>query len=121
MTGYRFFRQDLTMTGQPKKWEVWLAAVRYEDSYEIKERPVVIYNNNVAIIVGLKVTSTQPREYCKGECELKYWKEANLDHCSTVRVSKHFKVSSTALRSKIGKLHPTDILRIEMAMLELQV
>lgn len=41
-----------------KKWEIHWAFVKFEDSDEIKRRPVLIINESRAAIVSLKMTGT---------------------------------------------------------------
>lgn len=68
-------------------WEIWLARVKFEDSPEIKERPVVITSSGNVFVVALKVTSTAPRNVW-GEYQILEWQYAGLDHQSTIRISK---------------------------------
>lgn len=94
-------------------WEVWYAAVRFEDSAVVKDRPVVITSDGEAFVLALKVTSTAPREGYYGEYALKEWAHAGLKHQSTVRVSKKLQLPQSSMRRRIGKLHPSDVLAIQ--------
>lgn len=94
-------------------WEVWYAAVRFEDSNIVKDRPVVITSDGKVFILALKVTSTPPREGYYGEYALKEWAYAGLKHQSTVRVSKKLKLPYSSMRRRIGKLHSSDIIAIQ--------
>jgi hypothetical protein len=42
-------------------WEVWAADVKFEDSPEVKRRPVLILENKQIYAVCLKMTGTEPR------------------------------------------------------------
>lgn len=97
----------------PDKWEVWSASVKFEESIERKQRPVVIIKPGTAVCISLKVTSHPPRENCIGEYPLKKWKEAGLYKPSTVRVSKVIELTSNDFAGKIGRLHPIDILALQ--------
>ena len=107
------------MTGKCKSWEIWFASVRFEDSPEIKKRPVVIFKNNIAFILAFKITTHEPRSNFQGEYKLKYWKEANLRSESTIRLSTTFKLTKKDLDKKIGQLHPNDIIMIQYKMCEI--
>lgn len=42
-------------TTNPEKWEIWLTRVVYEDNpQQFKLRPVVVLENNIAVILSLK-------------------------------------------------------------------
>ena len=100
------------MTGPCKKWEVWLANVKFEDSDEVKQRPVVILEHNIVAVLALNVTSHEPRHNFAGEYSLKYWKEAGLHRPSTVRTSQRLHLLENDLNRKLGCLHASDILQI---------
>lgn len=93
-------------------WEVWLAAVRFEDSPQVKNRPVVITSTGKIYVLALKVTSQAPRNSW-GEYSLQRWKEAGLNKESTVRISKRLQLALTDMLFKIGDLHPQDIVNIQ--------
>lgn len=96
-------------------WEVWLAAVRFEDSSQIKRRPVVVTSSGQVYVLALKVTSHVPRNEW-GEYALHQWREAGLDAASTVRIGKRLRLQQSDLVHKIGKLQPLDILNIQRIM-----
>ena len=93
-------------------WEVWFAAVRFEDSPQIKNRPVVVTSTGNIYVIALKVTSHNPRNEW-GEYALQQWQSAGLDKPSTVRIGKRLRLQQSDLVYKIGKLHPQDILNIQ--------
>ena len=94
------------------KWEVWLASVRFDDSKEIKTRPVVIYEDKIAYIISFKVTSHEPRKNFIGEYQLKNWKAAGLKKKSVVRLHKKLKMYESDFIKKIGDLDDCDIFSI---------
>lgn len=95
-----------------KPWEVWFAAVRFEDSPQIKNRPVVVTSSGDIYVMALKVTSHIPRNVW-GEYALQYWQTAGLSKPSTVRVGKRLRLQQSDMIHRIGKLHPMDILNIQ--------
>lgn len=95
-----------------KPWELWYAAVRYEDEPTVQDRPVLITSANKAIIIAFKVTKTGPRNMW-GEYELVMWKSAGLDVPSTVRLTKQINLTEKDMRRRIGMLQPVDILEIQ--------
>lgn len=96
---------------RPMPWEVWLAAVQFEDSPEVKKRPVVVTSTGDVYVLALKVTSHPPRNQW-GEYALMEWQAAGLRKPSTVRISKLLHLLPTDLVYKIGKLDIVDILAI---------
>lgn len=97
-----------------KKWEIWWARVKFEESDEIKERPFLIVNGSIIeISIGAPVTSHVPRTECDWEYPVKKWKEAGLSKPSTIRLSKIIKMRDTDLIRKIGMLQVNDILMVQ--------
>lgn len=95
-----------------KPWEVWLAAVRFEDSPQVKNRPVVVTSSGDVYILALKVTSHDPRGGW-GEYALQYWQSAGLRKPSTVRIGKRLRLQKSDMVHRIGALHPLDVLNIQ--------
>lgn len=95
-----------------KPWEVWFAAVRVEDSPQIKNRPVVVTSSGAIYVMALKVTSHVPRNEW-GEYALQHWQAAGLNKPSTVRIGKRLRLQQSDMVHRIGKLHPLDILNIQ--------
>lgn len=98
----------------PKKWEIWLAKVKFEDDLSIvKDRPVLVIDKNTFLFISLKITSHAPRTNCDGEYEIIYWQQAGLRKQSTIRVSKHLDLIESDFIHKIGRLHPQDVLNVQ--------
>lgn len=107
------------MVNEPKKWEVWLADVRFEDKPEIsKRRPVIVFENQQVYIVSIKVTGQQPRD-AKTDYVLQRWEEAGLDTVSVVQITKQLKLVRSDFVCKIGKLQIKDIMEIKVRMMDL--
>ncbi len=104
------------MSGEYRTWDIWYARVKFEDSDEVKRRPVVIINQS-AYILCLKVTSNPSRNNCTDEYPLRYWKEAGLSMPSTVRLGKKIKLIESDFDEMIGRLHTNDILLIQYRLL----
>lgn len=90
-----------------KPWDVWWAYVKFDDSPEIKRRPVVVLQTGEIVIVALKVTSHEERN-TYGDIDITYWKAAGLSKPSTVRASFLLELEHGAFDGKIGELHPLD-------------
>mgnify|MGYP000872842585 CR=1 FL=1 len=101
------------MTGQYKKWEIWLAKVKFEDCDTVVNRPVIITGIGEAAILAVKVTKHEPRRSYIGEYRITCWHEAGLRMPSTARLSKRLHLCESDMVHKIGRLHPSDILRIQ--------
>ncbi|MDU2929041.1 MAG: type II toxin-antitoxin system PemK/MazF family toxin [Negativicoccus succinicivorans] len=97
------------------EWEVWWAFVKFEDSSQIKRRPVLILGTGeIALIAPL--TSHKPRKGYVGEYELRSWQKIGLSKPSVIRLSKKGKINSKYLDCKIGVLPDGDIERIKIVM-----
>jgi hypothetical protein len=95
-------------------WEVWAADVKFEDSPEVKRRPVLILENKQIYAVCLKMTGTEPR--C-GEYALSNWTSVGLKKQTTVRIGKVLHMTQSDLKYKIGDLSPLDIANIQSILL----
>lgn len=96
------------------RWEVWYVDFPYEENDgRTSVRPVIILNTKEALVLSVKVTSHEKREYDDFDVTLKYWREAGLEKPSVARVSKLMKLSKKSFLSKIGVLHPQDAMMVQ--------
>lgn len=101
------------MTPSPKPWEIWIASVRFEDTMDEKERPVIILNSTTVLVFGLYVTSQSPRpEY--NDYVLQDWQIEGLKKPSTVRLNRRLSLPKEKLLQKIGSVSQRDRLLISM-------
>lgn len=100
------------MSGTIDKWHIWMATVRYEDSSESKERPVLIMNNAVYMISAFKMTGTDRGDEFP-EHRIRNWKGAGLTKETSVRLDKRLRLDKSALKVYVGKLCPEDIFLIQ--------
>lgn len=101
------------MMTKPNKWDVWLALVKFEDKPDVKKRPVVVVDQNIAYYISLKITTHEPRPTYAQEYKIERWKEAQLNHPSTIRASKILELEEKDFVHKIGRLHPVDIMAVQ--------
>lgn len=85
-----------------ERYEIWYAKVKFEESEDIKDRPVLIWND-CAFIIAYKMTGTD-RGDNRDEYRIRYWKEAGLSKPTSVRLRKILRLSRTDLTEKIGEL-----------------
>lgn len=85
-----------------KRYEIWRAKVKFEESDEVKERPVMIWNGGF-YLVAYKMTGTD-RGDDQDEYRVKYWKEAGLDKPTSIRLRKVLRLTESDLVQKIGEL-----------------
>lgn len=100
------------MTDQPfEAWQLWYADVKFEDSDEIKRRPVVILkvDNIEYVCVVLKVTSKDKPNNIG--YRIKKWKEAGLSKESIV-ILRPFRIDQTRMVNYIGVLQNVDVIAI---------
>ncbi|MCL2226264.1 MAG: hypothetical protein FWB97_01350 [Oscillospiraceae bacterium] len=91
---------------QCKKWELWLAKVKYEDDPNtVKIRPVLIVAPQEVLVIAFKMTGTERIQ----DYKVKDWQGAGLDKETFIRVSLRLALQEHDLSSKIGMLQPNDI------------
>ena len=95
-----------------QRYEIWWAKVRFEETSDIKHRPVLIWND-LAYVIAYKMTSTD-RGDDREEFKIEYWKEAGLSKPTTIRITKVLRLEKRDLISKIGDLDFRDRLRFEL-------
>lgn len=95
-----------------KRYEIWRAKVRFEDSEEVKERPVLIWNDTF-FVIAYKLTGTN-RGNSDEEFSINYWQEAGLDKPTFIRIRKVLRLEPSDLLYQIGELDRRDQLRFEL-------
>lgn len=88
---------------------LYTANVKFEDTNEVKSRPVLVLSIKGNIADCRKVTSSSERSSYPGEYPLQDWKQENLTKPSVVRMSKHILLSPKDLRKRISVLTEKDI------------
>ena len=78
-----------------ERYEIWQAKVKFEESDEVKERPVLIWNNHV-FLIAYKMTGTN-RGDDQDEYRVQYWKEAGLSKPTSIRIRKVLKLTKDDL------------------------
>lgn len=96
-------------------WEVWLAQVRFQESYEFKNRPVVIINESETFIGVFECTSQPPKNY--GDFVLD-WQRIGLKYKTVVKTYNLVYLQKEMFVHKIGDLGLTDIEKIMNYMKE---
>ena len=94
---------------------MWLAKVKYEDSDEIKQRPVLIIGENLGLFLSLKMTSHTARN--ETDYLLKHWVQAGLKKATVVRTSKILALMENDFERKLGRLMEYDLIRIQNILL----
>ena len=98
-----------------ERYDIWQAKVKFEESDEAKERPVLIWNNQV-FLVAYKMTGTDRGED-PDEYRIRYWKEAGLTKPTSVRLRKVLRLEKGDLLYKIGELDKRERLNFEFRIL----
>ena len=97
-----------------KKWEIWFAKVKFEDSDEIKKRPVLILGEKNGFILSLKITTHTSRD--SSDYALKYWAKAGLEKESVVMTSRVLLLNDDDLIRCFGRISEYDMLQIQNIM-----
>ncbi len=101
-----------------KRYDIWRANVRFEDSPEVKARPVLIIGS-AAYIIAYKITGTDRGDELD-EYRIRYWHEAGLVKESSVRINKAIKLVKGDMIEKVGELDERDRLILEFRLMTLQ-
>lgn len=94
------------------QWDVWFAEFPYEDTSEVKERPVIVISVEPLEVLSIKVTSHAPRANDKYDIALSKWQEAGLKKPSTARVSQMSYLDPSKFKKLIGVLAMDDRIAI---------
>lgn len=98
-----------------ERFDIWQARVRFEDSAEVKERPVLIWNQQ-AFLVAYKLTGTDRGDH-RDEYRIRYWREAGLTKPTSIRLRKVLRLEESDLLYKIGELDKRERLLFEFRIL----
>lgn len=98
-----------------ERYEIWQAKVKFEDSDDIKERPVLIWGGQ-AYLVAYKMTGTN-RGDNQDEYRVRYWKEAGLSKPTSIRLRKVLKLGKDDLLYQIGALDKRERLLFEFRIM----
>jgi len=99
-----------------KKWEVWLAKIKFKDSNMVKVRPVLIIDSTSGHAISLKMSSHIARD--SSDYPLKHWTKTGLDRETVVRTSKICYIMDSDLLRMMGRLTEYDLLQIQSIMLQ---
>lgn len=100
-----------------KPWEIWYARVKFEDTDEIKSRPVVVLETGEVAVIALKVTGHEERNYY-GDIDITYWQSAGLTKPSTIRAGIKLVLDYSAFERKVGVLQYIDRINVLKALPE---
>jgi len=94
-----------------RKWDIYLAYVKFEDIEGGKHRPVLVLEDGAVFPVEcLKMTSHEPRS---GEYALIKWEDAGLRKPTTVRIGKALQLEEGDFIKQIGRLSAIDISNLD--------
>ena len=98
-----------------KRYEIWQARVRFEETEEVKKRPVLIWDDQ-AFLIAYKMTGTN-RGDDQDEYRIRYWKEAGLTKPTSIRIRKVLRLTKDDLLYKVGELDKRERLLFEFRIL----
>lgn len=98
-----------------ERYEIWQARVKFEDTDDVKERPVLIWGGQ-AYLVAYKMTGTD-RGDDQDEYRVRYWKEAGLSKPTSIRLRKVLRLEKDDLLYQIGELDKRERLLFEFRIL----
>ena len=96
-----------------QKYDVVLYNVKYDDTDEMKQRPIIILDAENDYAIATSCTTHRPRSQFFGEYVLQDYKQAGLNKPTTARLSKIVDVNESNIIRHLGKLSIRDIENIE--------
>lgn len=115
MTDISFSQRSMMNNKNIRRWEIWYARVKFEESNEYKDRPVLVYKNTLVAIISFKMTSVDRGDNNK-EYQVREWEKAGLDRPTTIRLEKVLKLEEKDFIRKIGKLTDADRMQLELRL-----
>ena len=103
------------MSGKFKQWDIWWADVKFEESADIKRRPVLIVSPQKMFVMALKMTSTDRGDNMT-EYQVRDWQSAGLSNPTSIRLRQYLKLKDADITKYIGRLSPMDILLIQQRL-----
>lgn len=101
----------MTISSINKQGEIWLAKFQFDDTLEVKIRPIVIMGNEKATdnisVITCPISTSRPRN--EFDVEIVNWESLGLRKKSVIRTSKIKPIMKQLLLKKIGHL-PLDLL-----------
>lgn len=89
--------------------------MKFEESNEVKRRPVLIINPQKVFVMALKMTSTDRGDNVT-EYQVREWQKARLSNPTSVRLRQYLKLKDAEITKYIGQLSPMDILLIQQRL-----
>ncbi len=108
------YRQN--MSGNIKQWDIWWADVKFEETDEVKRRPVLIVNPQKVFVMALKMTSRNRGDNIE-EYRVRDWRSSGLSKPTFIRLRHYLRLQNNEIVSYIGQLSPRDILLIQQRLL----
>lgn len=89
--------------------------MKFEESDEIKRRPVLIINPQKVFVMALKMTSTDCGDNM-AEYRVRDWQCAGLSNSTSIRLRQRLKLEDADIIKRIGRLSPMDIFLIQQRL-----
>ena len=90
-----------------------MARVTFDNSKHSKKRPVLILDDNMFVIEGVRITTHKPRKNYIAEYPIVKWKESGLLKPSTIRLTKLVELRKRDFCYYLGMLQEEDIKNIK--------
>ena len=101
-----------------KKYDICFAEFPFEDTGEIKARPVLILDNGECALLSAKITSKVDKYNGKMDYHLVDWESEGLKKPSLVRLDKRENISPEQIYFKVGRLSTVDRENVEKILNE---
>lgn len=95
-------------------FDIYLAKVKFEESDECKNRPVIYLSQDKFLIAAVYVSSTEGKILIEGDIELKEWKDEGLRSPSFARTTRILKLNQSDIIKRLGSLKANDFMEISL-------
>ena len=103
----------------PRKWEVWLVDMPFEEVEGSKPRPALVIDSQTQSLLVGTMTQHPPRDGYPNEYQLIDWKGAGLSIQTTLRLSKMVKLPPSSFLQKMGIIRTVDQVNIRNMLREI--
>ena len=103
----------------PRKWEVWLVEMPFDDVPGAKIRPALVIDSQTQLVLVGKMTSHPPRSDFPYEYQMVDWQGAGLSVPTTLRLSRLVRLQPSSFRKRVGLVRTVDQANIRTILKEI--
>lgn len=95
-------------------FDIYLAKVKFEESDEYKNRPVIYLSQDKFLLAAVYISSTEGKTLIEGDVELKEWKDEGLSEPSFARTTRILELNQSDIIKRLGSLKVNDFIEVSV-------